>query len=148
MSKKIHNSISSCKIAIITMAVVLTPSGKKAAVIIIGDAMWRIHRRPRIWGSAGCDSFRNLLRVNVAGCVGTVVYPYGSWRFLAFVFRFLNVLGGRFCDVCGASGARNEYKKRWQELLKIILKWPWRVQQSSKMRRRGVLGGTWEHSVS
>ena len=48
-------------------------------------ADWRRHAacRPRILGSAGCDSFCKLWRVDGRGCVGTVVDLYGSWRFLA-----------------------------------------------------------------
>ena len=56
-------------------------------------------------------------RVNGKGCVGTVVDLHCSWRFFVdsghFVFR-------KVCDVCGASGTRNECKKRCQESLEII----------------------------
>ena len=55
----------------------------------IENAMRRKHRRPRIWGSAVCDSFCKLLRVSGRGCVGTVVDLYGSWRFLAILCRIL-----------------------------------------------------------
>ena len=78
--------------------------------------MRRRHGRPCIWGSAGCDSFCKLWRVNARGCVGTVVDLYGSWRFLELLYRFLPFLFGRFCDVCGASGEYYNWKP-WRRLV-------------------------------
>ena len=76
--------------------------------ICIEDAMRRRHRRPCIWGTTGCDSSCKLWRVNVGGCLGTVVDLYGSWRGLGDSLQFPGFLGARFCDVYGASG---EYHK-------------------------------------
>ena len=57
--------------------------GKKIFIFLsIEDAMWRRHRRPRILGSAVCDSFCKLWRMRGRGCVGTVVDLYGSWPIL------------------------------------------------------------------
>ena len=55
----------------------------------IEAAMRRRHRRPHIWGSAGCDSFCELWRVNVRRCVSTGVDLYGSWQFLGGSWQLL-----------------------------------------------------------
>ena len=55
---------------------------KSKWLTVIEDAMRRRHRRLRILVSAGCDLFCKLRRLNVRGCVGTVVDLYGCWRFL------------------------------------------------------------------
>ena len=80
--------------------------------------MRRRHRRPHIWGSAGGDSFCKLLRVNVRGCVGTVVNLYGSWRSFADSSQF--VLADSSMCVVFLAKPRNECKKRGQQSLKFI----------------------------
>ena len=92
------------------------PSGPER----IEDAMRRRHCRLRIWGSAGCDSFCELWRVDVRGCVGTVVDLYGFWRALAARGRFLAVFWADSA-ICVALLAKTtiECKKWCQELLKI-----------------------------
>ena len=103
------------------------------------------HHRHRIWGSAGCDSFCKLWWVNGRGCVGTVVYLYGSWRFLAIPLQILDSFFWRFC---GASGTRNGCKKRCQGSLKSIQIWHWKNPTIIKNQTSGLFGGSWEHSVS
>ena len=65
---------------------------------------------------------------------------------LAVLGKFLAVFVCTFCDVFGASGTRNECKKRCLESLKTIQKWAWKRPKITKMWSRGVLGVSWEHS--
>ena len=106
--------------------------------------MRRRHRRPHIWGSAGCDSFYKLWQVNGRGFASTVVDPYGSWRFLAILCRFLTFSFCRFWDVCGASGTRKECKKWCQESLTIIQQWSWNLGSTRFHGRREARWYGWK----
>ena len=63
-----------------------------------------------------------------------------SWRFFSDSWKFVY----RFCDVCGASGTKNECKKRCQGSLKIIRSWAWKGPQIIKNDTSWRLGGVLE----
>ena len=61
-------------------------------------------------GSAGCDSFCKLWRVNVRGCVGTIVDLCGSWHVFVVSWPLL-------ADCLADSG---EYRKEVGDLGKSV----------------------------
>ena len=64
--------------------------------------------------------------------------------FLADSLQILDNLFRRFCDMCGASGARNECKKWCQESSKIIQNWAWKGPTIIKNETSGHFGGSWK----